>query len=136
MRWMLALLVLGCAGQIDDPAKFEDAALCDLDVQEDILVPRCARGGCHVPASPQGGLEYLSAGLPTRLVGVEATTCVGALRIDPADPEASHLLVRLSPDPRCGDEQIDRMPLVGGPLSDRELACVRAWVFSLAENGP
>jgi hypothetical protein len=136
MRWWMALLLFGCAGQIDDPARFQDAELCDLDVQEDILAPRCARGGCHVPSSPTGGIEYLSSGLAQRLVGVESTTCGGALRIDPADPEASHLLVRLSPMPRCGTMPIDPMPLAGGRLTDRELACVRAWVISLAENGP
>jgi hypothetical protein len=134
VRLLVLLLLAGCAGEIEDPSIF-DAEVCDMDVQEDILVPRCARAGCHVPTQPMGGIEYATAGLEQRLVGVESQTCGGSYRIDPQDPEASHLLVRLSPEPRCGEEELDRMPMIGEPLTEHELECVRQWVIELA-GGP
>jgi hypothetical protein len=130
----LCALSFGCAGEISDPAVF-DAELCPTDIQEDILVPRCAHSGCHVPSQAVEGLQYVTAGLEERLVGVESQTCPGTYLIDPANPDASHILVRLSPEPRCGDEEIERMPRFGDALTDFELECMRSWVTELA-GGP
>lgn len=128
----LACALSACAGRLEDPSAFEAPEVCDLDVPQDILIPRCASNtGCHVPSTPQGGLELLTGGVEGRLVAVESTTCVGELRIDPERYEESHILVRLSPNPHCRGEPIDRMPYGGAPLDERELACVRAWVAEL-----
>ena len=125
---------IGCAAHLESPERFDE--VCAGDVQETILVPRCARAGCHVPYEPTGGVEYLTAGLPSRLIGIEATTCAGRLLIDPADPDASFLLERLSDSPHCGELAIDRMPMLSTPLDEHELGCVRQWVHALAENAP
>ncbi len=120
-----------CAPGLDDPARFEDAGACG-DVQTEIFWNRCALSGCHIASDPTGGLSLLTDGIAHRLVGVESTTCLGELLIDPVDPEQSVLLRRVSPEPHCGSERVSRMPLVGFTLDDGELDCVRAWVHALA----
>jgi len=130
---LLSVIVSGCAPDLEDPSRFEGDDLCDLDVQRDLLVPRCARSGCHVPEEPASGIDYLSGGLAARLVGRESITCDGRLVIDPAHPEESYLLERLSEEPRCGDSPVAPMPLDGRePLSEHERDCVARWVRSLA----
>jgi hypothetical protein len=128
------LALAACAGELGDPARFEDPAECGLDVQEDILIPRCAVAGCHLSGDPVAGLEYLTGGLPDRLVDVEAAACPDRMLIDSADPDASFILVRTSETPMCGDEMLARMPFLRDPLSDYELACLRSWVHRVAEG--
>jgi hypothetical protein len=134
--WAALLALAGCASEIADPSVFEDEAICDLDVQQDILVPRCALAGCHVPTSPTGGIEWVSAGLPDRLVGVEATTCVRQQRVNPSAIDESHLLIRISESPRCGTDVIERMPKDLPPLSEHEIACVRDWIRDMVGEAP
>jgi hypothetical protein len=128
------VLTAGCVGEIADPSRFSDPALCPADLQEALFARRCGLEGCHVPFEPTGGLDFVSPDLHLRLVDQPATTCAGLERIDAQNPDASFLLVRLSPNPTCDGEPIDRMPLVGDPLSDDELVCVRAWVMRLASE--
>lgn len=131
----LGALLTGCAPALDDPARFStDAGAACENVQTEILWERCALAGCHAPGESAAGLELLSDGLADRLVGVDSTTCPGEPLIDPDDPAGSFLLMRLSDDPRCGDDEIERMPLTGVVLSDSEMRCVRDWVEQLARD--
>jgi hypothetical protein len=133
-RAVLSLLLLaGCAPGLSSPSRFEDASVCSEDVQNALLVRRCARRGCHVPFEPASGVEFLSGGLEARLVGVRSATCPTTLLIDPVSPANSHLLARISPNPTCEGVPIDRMPR-GGMLSDAEIECVRAWVERIARE--
>jgi hypothetical protein len=130
---LLTCALAGCAGRLEDPSVFQSTEVCTLDVQQDILIPRCAIDGCHAPASAQAGLDLLTGDIGARLVQVESTTCLGQMRIDPQNIEASHLWVRLSPDPHCGDEPLERMPLLGEHLTEQEMQCVREWMIDLVE---
>ena len=60
-----------------------------------------------------------------RLSGKKAMGGPGLL-IDPTTPTASVLYTKLTPTPPFGA----RMPLVGAPLSDADIACVLSWIES------
>jgi len=107
-----------------------------MDIQRDLLVPRCARAGCHVPEDPASGVDYLSGGLEERLVGRPSFGCADRFLIDPSEPAESYLLERLSASPQCDGMAVPAMPLDGrDPLNDHELHCLTLWVQSLA-GGP
>jgi hypothetical protein len=75
-------------------------------------------GARLVGAMPRGGgvtpSKCASTGMPYIVAG--------------SHPATGLLLAKLSSAPPCGD----RMPLLGLPLSDPELACVQAWADKLA----
>jgi len=142
--WCLALaccsVLAACAGDLENPERFEAPSTgpsCELDVMADIIEPKCGIPGCHAPMSSSAGLDLVSAGHASRLVGVEAApetaggACEGRVRIDPADPENSLFIEKLLPSPGCGTQ----MPPVGGALSDDELDCMIEWVEELAAMG-
>jgi hypothetical protein len=60
-----------------------------------------------------------------RLSGKEAAGGPGVL-IDPTTPAASVLYTKLTATPPFGA----RMPLVGAPLGDGDIACVLSWIES------
>ncbi len=122
----------GCPGDLRDPSRFDDVVACRSGIDVGLLFAnKCGGSICHGggATTPQGGLDLTSPGLPARLVGVPAQECGGFLRVDPSDPDRSFLLAKLiEPPAGCGD----RMPLVG-MLSPAEIACVRAYVHSIAD---
>jgi hypothetical protein len=130
--YLLIVPLVACAPSLSNEARFLDASVCPTSMQDQFFSQRCAMEGCHVQYEAQGGLDFVSPDLASRLVDVEATTCAGRRLIDSEDPEASFLLERLEPDPMCGDEAVLRMPADGNHLDADEMACVRAWVFALA----
>jgi hypothetical protein len=125
------LFLWGCPGDLHDPERFEGVLVCRSGIDVELIFSnRCGGSICHGGNSldPAGGLDLTSPGLPQRLVGVAARECDGFLRVDPHDPDRSFLLGKLiDPPAGCGD----RMPLVG-MLSPAEIACVRAYVHSIA----
>jgi len=129
--WALGGLALAsCAPGLDTPERFPDT-LCDFDLQEDLLVRRCGLPGCHVPFEPRAELDFVSGGLAERIVDVPASTCSSQMIVDSTDPDASFLLTRVRPEPHCDSEPIQRMPLLGNLLSDREIECMRRWIDGL-----
>jgi hypothetical protein len=126
------LFVVGCVGKLGNTDRYTDAATCPDDFQRAILTPRCGLEGCHVPYEPTGGLDFVSPDLHLRLVNRTATTCGDRLLVNASAPGESFLLTRLSPNPTCGADTIDRMPLTGEYLTDAELACARAFVERLS----
>ena len=120
-----ALLVCaGCPGQLRDKDRFlgEAGASCG-DVVANIFVPKCGSSNCHGGSAPQQGLDLVTAGVATRVVGVSAKECTATLA-DPENPESSLLYTKLAPNPSCGAQ----MPLAQSPLSDVEAACVLKWI--------
>src|SRR6266508_616018 len=73
-----------------------------------------------------------SEGLASRLVGAPSTTCSGQTLVVAGNTNVGFLLQKLRPSPRCGAQ----MPLVGTPLTQTEIDCVRAWIGSLASGLP
>jgi len=130
--WGVALQLLGCAPRLDDPERFQALDCASFDVPRDLFAARCATSECHDAHEPAAGMDLVSGGVEERLAGVEASTCVGRRRIDPHAPEASVLLHRVSPDPTCHGATVNRMPLEGPPLSEREQTCLEAWIDEVA----
>ncbi len=93
------------------------------DVPARIFVPSCGGTGCHGATASQQGLDLVSPGVASRVVGVTAKVCASILA-NPADPGHSLLYTKLSPNPGCGAQ----MPLARPPLSDDDAACILAWI--------
>jgi hypothetical protein len=125
----------GCPGALEDPSAFDyllDGGLpggpgtitpgsCDPVTQ--IFPMTCATGACHSAAGMQNKLDLQSPGLPERLVGKAAFGGPGLL-IDPTSPDSSVLYLKVTDHPPFGFQ----MPLVGGPLPDDQVACLKEWV--------
>jgi hypothetical protein len=140
---LVATLVAGCVGSIDDLAPFlaaddvfgadaTDASidatldapgLCSLDVERDLLGGRCASASCHGGADPAAGLDLASPNVGRRLANVRSR-CGATPLVAPGDPNGSLLFQKVSmATPACGA----RMPL-DGTLSPAEIACLGAWI--------
>lgn len=134
MRWIPILLALAaCPGAIDDPERFTRGPECP-DVEAELFALRCSSRLCHgAGAESQAGLDLRSPGPESRLVDVASTSkdCDGRLLIDPDEPEASLLLLKLGEDPPCGE----RMPLVGARLNAFERQCLLDWIERAAADG-
>lgn len=117
----LAVVMAGCAGELEHPERFAD---CPPGFVEQLFMERCA-GACHDGAAPEAGLDLVSTGVATRLVGVVSAqeVCDGAPLVDPAGGD--HLLLdKLGTRPRCGSP----MPLGETALDPAEVECVRRWI--------
>ena len=139
---------IGCAGTLDDPARFLDAADSDVveseasvtvdaqlpqgdeltslptcDAPQEIFLPTCTGTGCHNSQDKAQGLDLQSPNLAPRLIGVPATEGPGLL-VDPTTPASSVLYAKVTAAPPFGA----RMPLGATPLSDQTIACVLAWI--------
>ena len=132
------LALLGCAGSLDHPERFENLGNPDAgqvtppsdggcDPVIDIFPVSCATSACHSTQSQQGNLDLQSTGLPQRLVNQTAHGGPGLL-IDKQNPAQSVLLLKLMNPPPFGFQ----MPLGAPPLSPAEIACIQAWVQAAA----
>ncbi len=126
--------LLGCAGSLDRPERFENLAGLDAgqpDITPDggcdpviVMFPlSCSTGACHSAQSQQGNLDLESPGLPNRLVNKQAHGGPGLL-IDPNNPAQSVMLLKVSDNPPFQFQ----MPLGAAPLTPDEMACLTAWV--------
>ncbi|MEL6760154.1 MAG: hypothetical protein AAFP04_07095 [Myxococcota bacterium] len=152
------MFVAGCAGDLDNvdefldedgniPAEFRDQSGDDGsgDAGDDGQTPDsgCVDNppaflnadatsctGCHVESNPTlwAGLDLSADGLEERVTNAPSN-CPEGLIADPADPEASTLVVWV----RGGVEGCDesRMPLIGAPLTDEEIECLVQWIDGL-----
>jgi hypothetical protein len=138
----------GCAGSLSSPGDFGDAApspseagggatACAASVPTTILMPTCGESGCHDPttiASGGGlmvyGLDLDSPDVASRLVGVPSQEVPAEDLISSTAPQSSYLLQKLKPNPSVGLQ----MPYAGTPLTAAQLACVEAWVDSVASG--
>jgi len=131
------LLVLGCAGSIDDPVPFFEAAeqggpggdlTCNLDVPTQILEAKCGGSICHGEGGDSAGLDLVSPGIESRLIGAATEAggvCDGELLIDPGSPDTSLLYRKAVPDlVDCGES----MPYGAEDLSEAEQDCLKVWI--------
>jgi hypothetical protein len=133
VTWSIALL--GCPGKLRDPGRFTDGGIGGAgggtscpDVPTEILAMKCAGSTCHSGAMPAQGLDLVSAGVESRVVGKMASECMAPLA-DPAAPDTSIIYVKVAGE-TCGS----RMPL-GAPLADSEVACIKSWIAGLTPGG-
>jgi len=93
------------------------------DVVTRIFVPTCGGTGCHSAMAPQQDLDLVSPGVATRVVGVQAKSCLQVL-VDPQHPEQSRMYQKLLTKPACGAQ----MPLARPALDSTDVACVLGWI--------
>lgn len=127
---LAAALGAGCAGELDHPERFAD---CAPGYVEQLFQASCSGGGaCHDGSEPEAGLDLVTPGVATRMLGVASVqeTCDGAPLVDPAGGE--HLLLqKLEDAPPCGA----RMPFGEAKLSGADLECVRRWIDEAVAAG-
>jgi len=92
-----------------------------------IITPTCATVLCHSATTQQKGLDLQSPGLPQRLVGQAAIGGPGEI-INAQSPNASVLYTKTLDPPPYGSQ----MPLLGTPLTNAQLACLRGWIDQAA----
>jgi hypothetical protein len=119
----LSAALVGCPGTIDDFTPFRGGGAC-ADVPAEIFGKRCATAGCHTGAMPAGSLDLTPSGVETRVVGKPASMDCGGTLVDPMNPKASILYLKLSAAPPCGSP----MPLGGATLSAADQQCVLDWI--------
>lgn len=122
--FVFALLPLSCAGTLDDPTQFtqaatvHDAGACSA---EQIVVMRCATSGCHAATNAAASLDLASPNVLARLAGKPASG--GGVLVTPGDPARSVVYSKLTPTPPFGA----RMPY-GSSLDDASIACIHDWI--------
>ena len=134
--WLGALLALhasvvagGCrdfGDVVTNPPDKNEPVVFETDVLP-IFQNRCGGTGCHREPPFAARLDLTDANAFTSLVGVTSTQDGRFLRVKPADPDSSLLVLKLLPGPPVGA----RMPLSGGPLSSADIATIRTWIDSL-----
>lgn len=134
--------VAGCPpGSLEDPERFLDggagggSATCPTgyDVPKDLFAKKCVEL-CHDDSDPDGALDLKSANPASRMIGVASSDgdCATRLLIDPANPEQSFLIEKLtSKSPQCGDQMPDTL----SKATASEIECVRQWVYGLVGGG-
>ena len=127
MKLAVALLLVGCAGEIDNPARFAD---CPPGYVEQVFQAKC--GECHGANEPDAFLDLASPGVDMRVKDAESLgMCEGRVMVD--SQGGDHLLLeKLEAAPSCGS----RMPLGKQPLTAAETECVRRWVEGVAGGTP
>jgi hypothetical protein len=139
---ILAGAFSGCAGSLTDPAAFmsnDAGATVDAAVSGDaatscpdiptLFVQSCGLSGCHDATTKVEGLDLVSPGLTSRLVGVSSVEGNGLL-INSTNPSASVIYTKVTSTPPFGV----RMPS-GSSLSNADQQCVLAWVTSVVPPG-
>jgi hypothetical protein len=107
-----------------------------VDVQRDLLVPRCATAGCHTTMDRIAGLDVESPDLRARLIGVRASAAGACSNRALVSMNGSAVegvfLGKLTDPPVCGL----RMPLGRGtmPLTPTEVACLTEFLRALATS--
>ena len=116
MGKLVWLVWFGCGGPVDDFATIES----------EILLPSCAFSSCH--GGGEGGLTLGQGVSYDALVGVEAATAPGEVRVVAGDSAASFLMAKLEGTATVGDV----MP-PDAPLDAEAIDRVAAWIDAGAE---
>ena len=97
-----------------------------LDVQSQVLTPRCALSGCHVGSGAPFGLDMSSVSASrSNLVNVTSGENSSMMRVLPSDAENSYMYWKITANPGIGG---DPMPLTGGPLSQGQIDLIASWI--------
>ncbi|MBI4518932.1 MAG: hypothetical protein HY699_24335 [Deltaproteobacteria bacterium] len=128
-----SLVVPGCAGDGPAPA---NSATGLAAIQREIFNPSCVAGGCHNGVARAGNLVLTDGDAYQQLLAAPtvnaAAQAAGLARVQPFQPEASFLLIKLT-NPRPGEGS--RMPLSAAPLAEDKIEMVRQWIAAGAPEG-
>ena len=123
-------VVVGCAGELDNPGAFRGGGGVETRTAEAILAESCGTTGCHDDSSQaQAGLDLVSPGVESRVVGVNAIGigCTSEVLVVAGDANNSYLLDKVLNVPGiCGLQ----MPVVGTLPAD-EVDVLREWITDL-----
>ncbi len=127
-----ALVLVGCAGSLDNAEDFVDAGI-EVKDAEMILAQSCGTTGCHDDTpQAQAGLDLLSPGVEGRVVDVNAigVGCTSDILVVAGEPSSSYLLDKVLNVPGiCGLQ----MPVVGS-LPPDEVEVLREWIVDLGSS--
>ena len=100
-------------------------------IQREIFDASCV--GCHTSQgrSPAGGLDLRAEVSYGNLVNVASQGKPSAVRVVPGSPAGSYLIHKLEGGP---DIVGSRMPFGGTPLTPGQIAVIRQWIESGAQN--
>lgn len=136
---LLALLCTACAGDGtgldengrplgDDPQPPSSPGVTlSADVQP-ILSLNCALSGCHAGPNPVLGQDLSAGRTFGSVVNVPSVEAPALRRVRPFLPDSSYLVHKIQGTQASVGGSGDRMPLTGGPLTEDEIAVVRAWI--------
>lgn len=100
-------------------------------VQSQIFTPSCAFSGCHGGGSPAEGLNLTAGMAYANIVNVRSSQQGSRDRIEPNNPEASYLYLKVTGDPSISGV---RMPRSAPALSQQLLDLLRDWIERGAPN--
>jgi hypothetical protein len=100
-------------------------------VQSQIFTASCALSGCHTGSSPAQGMNLSEGSAYSNIVNVPSNEQPTLDRIEPNDPAASYLYLKVTGDPSIVGEQ---MPFGGPPLSQTLIDLLRNWIERGAPN--
>lgn len=100
-------------------------------VQSQIFTASCAFSGCHAGGAPAAGMNLSAGQAYANIVDVPSTEQPALDRIEPFDPGASYLWLKVIGDPSISGQ---RMPLGRPPLGQEELDLLQGWIEAGAQN--
>jgi hypothetical protein len=139
---LLALLAsaAGCAGNgdgldqngqpIGSGGNSSGPVTADFEsIQENVFTPICSK--CHIGASAPEGLQLDAAHSYNLLVGVPSAENPSLLRVNPGNPNASYMVLKIE-----GASGIvgGQMPLGETPLPQTTINAIRQWITNGAPN--
>jgi hypothetical protein len=100
-------------------------------IEDNVFTPICSK--CHIGAGAPEGLQLDAAHAYDLLVGVPSAEEPAFLRVNPGNPDASYLALKIE-----GAAAIEgaQMPLGEAPLPQATIDAIRQWIANGAPNVP
>jgi len=147
MKWLavsaaLICFLTACAGDgtgLDEngnplgSGSGDTAVSLSRDVQP-IFTANCALSGCHAGSSAVLGQNLSSGQAYASIVEVTSQEAAPLKRVRPFLPDSSYLVHKIQGTQGVVGGSGGRMPLGGAPLSDAQIAIIRAWITAGAPN--
>jgi hypothetical protein len=126
---LAACFAAGC--EHADPLEPDGLQPTLSSIQANIFDQSCALSNCHAGSNPRQGLDLSAGQAYAHLVGIPSAEQPNLDRIEPNQPEASYLFLKITGNPSIAGQ---RMPLGRAPLTAEEISVVRAWIEAGAPN--
>jgi hypothetical protein len=98
-------------------------------IQANVFTPICSK--CHIGASAPEGLQLDAAHSYNLLVGVPSAEKPSLLRVNPGNPDASYMVLKIEGAPGIVGGQ---MPLGETPLPQATITAIRQWITNGAQK--
>lgn len=137
---LLVTLLLGCAGDgtgLDangmplgngPPPPAPGASITLSGDVQPIFSANCALSGCHAGPDPVLGQDLSMGRSFSSVVNVPSVEVPSLRRVKPSLPDSSYLVHKIQGSQASVGGSGDRMPLIGGALTEDEIAVIRAWI--------